>query len=319
MGISWKVILLIVGISTLTLRALLDSTFATTTLVYIAVPFAISVVLAFFTKENESRKWGARYLNHMRNSTIVFLATSVVLFEGFLCVLMFMPIYYVFVSVGFAFVAGFSEKDPENRDLTNTFKAYGLPVLVLMMVGEGLVPATTVERAGTATYVSESPLSVAQLQANMARPIAFDSERHWFLKLFPLPDQIHAGSLTQGDLHRLHFTYKRWIFTNAHKGEMHVKIAKVSDQHIRTEITRNDSYLANYMRIDGTDVRFTPQPSGKTRVSVSVRYERRLDPAWYFGSMQHLAAEQSAKLFLSDIIFRHEAAEVPVKENGNGA
>ena len=245
----------------------------------------------------------------MRSSTIVFLATSVVLFEGFICVAMFMPIYYVFVSVGFAFVAGFSQKDAEDSDLTNTFKAYGLPVLVLMMVSEGLVPATTVERSGTATYVSESPLSVAELQANMARPIAFESERHWFLKLFPLPDEIAAGSLREGDLHTFHFTYKRWIFTNAHKGEMHVKIAKVSDRHIRTEITRNDSYLANYMRIDGTDVRFTPQANGKTRVAVSVRYERRLDPAWYFGSMQHFAAEQSAKLFLSDIIFRHEVAE----------
>ncbi|MEO9463518.1 MAG: hypothetical protein ABJ242_12380 [Marinomonas sp.] len=44
MGMSWKVLLLIIGVATLTLRALLDSEFATTTLVYIAVPFAISPV-----------------------------------------------------------------------------------------------------------------------------------------------------------------------------------------------------------------------------------------------------------------------------------
>lgn len=91
---------------------------------------------------------------------------------------------------------------------------------------------------------------------------------------------------------------------------MHVRIDKVSPDHIRTSITRNDSYLANYMRIDGTDIRFTPLESGGTRVALSVRYDRLLDPAWYFGPVQHHAAKQSAKLFLSDIIMRHAVEEV---------
>lgn len=302
MGISWKVILLVVGVSTLTLRALLDSEFGTTTLVYIAVPFLVSVALAFLTKQSEDRSWGMRYLNHLRISTIVILATSAFLFEGFICVAMFMPIYYLFVSVGFAFAAMTDKSDGQD---SNTLKAYSVPVLVLVLVSEGLIPVTATERAGTATFVAESALTPAQLQANMAKPISFQTERHWFLKLFPLPDKIAAGTLNEGDIHKLNFTYKRWFFTNTHKGEMHIKIAKVSDRHIRTEIIRNDSYLANYMHIDGTDIRFSPQANGRTRVALSVRYERKLDPAWYFGSMQHFAAEQSAKLFLSDIIFRH--------------
>lgn len=308
---SWKVILLIIGVSTLTLRALLDSDFATTTLVYIAVPFAISLLLAFFTKGPQQRTWLMRYLNHMRLSTIVFLATSVILFEGFICVAMFMPIYYIVVTIGFAAAALLHPESDDGSDdkLRNTFKAYGLPVLVLMMVTEGLIPATTVERTGTATYIADSHLSIAQLQANMAKPIAFESERHWFLKLFPLPDKVAAGTLNEGDIHKLHFTYKRWVFTNAHKGEMHVKIAKVSPRYIRTELIRNDSYLASYMQIDGTDVRFTPLADGTTRVALTVRYERRLDPAWYFGPMQNLAARQSAKQFLSDIIMRHPVTE----------
>ena len=238
MGISWKWLLLVIGVSTLALRALLDSNFATSTLVYVAIPFVISIALAFLTKHSEQSSWMMRYLNHMRIATIVFLATSAFLFEGFICVAMFMPIYYVFVTVGFAFAALIYGK---GEDPTDTFKAYSLPVLVLIMTSEGLVPATTMDRVGTATFVSESPLSAAQLQANMARPITFDSERHWCLRLFPLPDQIAAGTLKQGDVHKLHFTYNRWFFTNTHTGEMHIKIAKVSDDHIRTEKTRNQS------------------------------------------------------------------------------
>lgn len=312
MGVSWKILLLVIGVATLTLRVLLDSEFATSTLVYIAIPFLISVALAFGTKHSEKRSWWMRYLNHLRISTIIFLATSVILFEGFICVAMFMPIYYFFVSLGFAFAsfANSSEEEKSREELRNTFKVYALPVMVLMMVSEGFLPFTTVERDGTATFVAESDLSIRELQANMAKPIAFESERHWFLNLFPLPDRIVAGSLSEGDVHKMHFTYNRWIFTNSHKGEMHVKIAKVSSQHIRTEITRNDSYLANYMQIDGTDIRFAPQASGKTRVALTVRYKRMLDPAWYFGPMQHLAARQSARQFLADIVMRHPVNEV---------
>jgi len=319
MGISWKVILLVVGISTLTLRALLDSQFATTTLVYIAVPFLISLAIAYLTKQSESRSWLMRFLNHLRISSIIFFATSVVLFEGFICILMFMPIYYLFVCIGF-FVAAqlYPVQDDSIESLKNTFKAYAVPVAVLMLVTEGLTPFTSVERTGGATFVAESDQSIEQLQANMAKPITFESDRHWFMELFPLPDQISAGTLNQGDVHKLHFTYRRWLFTNAHTGEMHIKIAKVSPDHIRTEITRNDSYLANYMHIDGTDVRFTEQSDGTTRVALTVRYERSLDPSWYFGPMQHFAARQSAKQFLTDIIMRHPVEEI-VQEPFDGA
>ncbi|MEP3050543.1 MAG: hypothetical protein ABJP48_11180 [Erythrobacter sp.] len=312
-----KFILVIIGITTISLRLLLDSQFGTSTLVYILIPFAVSIAIAFATKRSEKRSFFSRYLNHMRLATIVFLASSVLLFEGFICVLMFMPIYYLFVSIGyylFWLMRDKSQDGSDQDDLKNTFQATAIPVLILMLMSEGLFSATTVPRPGTATYVADSQLSVEELQHNIAQPIAFDSERHWFLKLFPMPDAIAAGTLNQGDTHTLNFTYKRWLFTNTHSGEMHVKIAKVSDDHIRTEITRNDSYLDSYMRIDGTDIRFTPLAGGGTRVALSVRYDRRLDPAWYFGPMQQLAAKQSARLFLSDIVFRHPVEEVRDRE-----
>ena len=315
MELTWKVLLAIVGVATLTLRTLLDSEFGTTTLVYILVPFLISLALAFFTRFSKRRNFLSRYLNHLRLATIVFFATSVILFEGFICVLMFMPIYYLFVSLGFLFAWLLRDKskdgiEGEDTNYNNVFKVSAIPVLVLLLVSEGLFSATTVPRSGTATFVADSPLTIAQLQANMAKPIAFESERNWFLKLFPMPERIKAGTLNAGDVHELGFTYRRWVFTNTQRGEMHVKIDKVSPEHIRTSIIRNDSYLNNYMRIDGTDVRFTPKPSGGTRVALTVRYDRLLDPAWYFGPMQHHASKQSAKLFLSDIIMRHPVTEV---------
>ncbi len=300
--------LLIIGVSTLTIRALLDSDFGKGTLLYIAIPFVISLALAFFTKVSDGTTVWKQYLNHMRLVTIIFLATSVILFEGFICMLMFMPIYYLIVSLTFLF--RWLSRDKSDDSLDNIFKVSAFPVLILLLVSEGMIPATTVERTSTATFVADSPLSITELQTNMAAPISFSSDRHWFLRLFPLPDSVEAGSLGEGDVHHMNFTYKRWVWTNTHKGQMDVTITKVTPQHIQTKITRNDSYLNNYMEIDGTDVRFTPLAGGGTRVALTVRYERLLDPAWYFGPMQNLAAKQSAKQFLRDIIFRHPVQEV---------
>jgi hypothetical protein len=284
-------LLFLIGASMLIIRALLDSDFGKTTLLYLLVPFGISMTLYFLTKPSQKlgRGWG--YLNHLRLATIIFFATSALLFEGFICVLMFMPIYYL----------GFYDDRVDYRD---TFKVAAIPVFVMLLASEGLLPSTTVPRDRTATYVTVANQDIAALKRNMAAPITFPEERYWFLKIFPLPDRVVAGSLGVGDMHHLHFTYKKWFFANYSEGQMDVRIAAVEPQHVRTEIIRNTSYLSHYMRIDGTDVRFTHLPGGRTRIALTVKYHRLLDPAWYFGPMQQLAAEQSARYLVDNIIVR---------------
>jgi hypothetical protein len=264
------------------------------------VPFAISLALYFFTRPSEKRGRGWAFLNHLRLATIIFFATSALLFEGFICVLMFMPIYYGVVILGYL-VGRFHDDRTDYRD---TFKIAVIPVFVLMLASEGLLPITTVDRDRTATYVTEADQDIASLKHNMAAPIMFPKERNWFLKIFPLPDQVKAGSLGVGDMHYLHFTYKKWFFGNYSQGAMQVRIAAVEPQHVRTEIVQNTSYLSHYMRIDGTDVRFVPLPGGRTRIALTVKYHRLLDPAWYFGPMQQFAAEQSARYLVETIIVR---------------
>lgn len=299
------ILLALAGASTLTLRLLLDSSFGTGTLVYLAVPFILSVALWQFTPSPVGESVGTRYWAHMRAATIVFLATSAFLFEGFICILMFMPIYYIAASLGFAVRLGF-----EKRDDTDVFRVAVLPVVAVLLVSEGLVPATTMPREQTSTFIADSPLSVAELKANMAQPIDFEGERHWFLEIFPLPDQIAAGSLAEGDVHQMHFTYRRWLVTNVQRGQMHVRIDHVGERDIATSITRNDSYLASYLKIHGTRINFTPLADGGTRIKLSVLSRRTLDPSWYFGPMQSLATRQSARFFIETIIARHPVEEI---------
>jgi hypothetical protein len=285
----------------LTTRAVLDSSFRNSTLLYLLIPFGISIALHLAIPISEDESVAGRYGRHMRAATIVMLASSALLFEGFLCVLFFMPIYYLVVSLGFLF--GWLA---DRHDGDGHAGAYAIPLLVAVLAAEGLTGATTVPRYNEATYTQIVPGSIAALQANMARPVRFEAKRHWFLWLFPMPTRVQAASLKPGDVHRLHFVYKRWFFANIQQGDMAIRIAEVGPARIRTQIVENESYLSHYMKIDGTEVRFRDAGGGRTLVSLTVKYHRLLDPAWYFGPMEQFAARQSARYLIDTIIARKD-------------
>ena len=304
------IILLLIGVMSLTVRTILDSQFAHSTLLYLAVPFLISIAIGYLTHPSTRQGYLWHYLNHLRISTIVFLASAAFLFEGFICVLVFMPIYYFFVSIGHLTV-WVSNKN-KHRQSPNQLHALGLPILVLVATLEGLTPLTSFPRDMAVSHSIYTPLTVTELHENLAQPFSFANERHWFVRLFPGPDEIRAGSLNQGDTHQLDFTYKRWIWSNIHRGTMDVALDKVTQNHIRTVVTHNDSYLANYLDLRGTDVHFIPHQGGGTTVSVTVRYKRILDPAWYFGPLQRFAVKQCAYLLLRDVVLRYPIETHPI-------
>jgi hypothetical protein len=304
-------LIFIIGAAALTIRAILDSEFRNSTLLYLIVPFAVSIAIQKLVPraEPDDPGYGARSHglgNHLRDATIVFLASSALLFEGFICVLFFMPIYYLIVLLAYA--AGSLARGKGDDDGPGRLGAAGIPVLVLLLASEGLTEPTTVQRYREATHVAIVDGSIEQLKANMARPIAFPRQRPWFLTVFPLPTRVEAGTLRPGDVHRLHFVYKRWFFANFHEGDMAIRIAEVGSARIRTEIVQNDSYLSHYMKIDGTEVNFRDVGGGRTEVRLTVKYHRLLDPYWYFGPLQQLAAEQSARYLVDTIIARNGEA-----------
>lgn len=288
-------ILFIIALAAVVIRLLLDSRFATTSLLYLAVPFVVSVLIHQCVPYEPETTRGRQLFNHLRDATVVMLATSFVLFEGFICVLMFMPIYYVCVLIHYAFT--------RNREMT-TMKALGLPAVVTVMSLEGVFPATSFPRVMAVTHVRVVDAEIAQLKQNMAAPIAFPNERNWFLSIFPLPVSVAAGSLNAGDVHRLDFVYKRWFYTNIHEGVFALEISDVGADFVRTTVVENTSYLANYVQIDGTEVRFTALDDGTTEVALTIHYQRKLDPAWYFGPMQKYAFEASAAYLMDTVILR---------------
>lgn len=284
----------------LALRWIAYSPYSKTAAFYIALPLFISILLYWTAPNRQAAPPLKQSLGrHMGEATYVFLLTSFFMLEGFICVLLTAPVYYLIVGVSHTAWAAFSKR-ADNR--AQRIKAYSLPAIILILSLEGVSVNTTLDRHNQVTYTTTVSASVSVLKANMAEPITFEQSRHWFLKIFPSPVSVEAGSLKAGDTHRINFVYNRWFFTNTHKGDMTLYLKTVEENLIETQIVDNSSYLASYMSIDGTRVQFKPLKSGQTQVSLTIFYQRQLDPSWYFGPLQEFAVSKSAQYLVETII-----------------
>ena len=292
--------MLILGAVTLLTRLVLDSRFATTSLFYCLVPYIIGVILYLFVPQPKGWSKVKRIGRHLLATIIVMLASSAIIFEGFLCVLFAAPIYIFFALLAFAVMP--NRDDPERFKQADVFKASFVPLAVMVISIEGLTDTTSFPREEVITRTHVLNLTPEQIHANLAKPVHLEEGRSKFLSIFPLPDRIDAPAFAQGQTHTAYFTYRRWGFTNVHRGETQLHIKTVEPLLVETEITKNTSYFSHYLTIHGTRIEMAPQTDGRTAVSLTIRYRRDLDPAWYFGPMQRRAIGESADYLLANVI-----------------
>ena len=296
----WIRFLLVIGAATLLTRMGLDSRFAQTSLFYCLIPYLIGVALYLFVPQPQGWSKPKRFARHILAAFIVMLASSAILFEGFLCVLMAAPIYLFFASLTFAF--GRPHPNYDEKSVGNVFRVSVVPLAVVILSVEGLTDTTSFPREEVITRTQIVALTPEDIHANLARPVHMDADRSAFLSLFPLPDRVEADTFAQGETHKAFFTYRRWGFTNVHKGETHLHMKTVEPLRIETEVTKDTSYFSHYLSVHGTTIDLAPQADGTTEVSLTIRYRRELDPAWYFGPMQRRAIRESADYLIENVI-----------------
>ena len=293
-GKTLKIIALI-GISVFAIRFLIWTDSFHTGLLYIALPFALSLILYYFTPVTEGISWKQRFWNNLRSSLIIMFSVSIILMEGYVCVVMFMPIFFLFTLI--AFIADYIRYRSDKGSLN----AHVIPALVVVMSMEGISDETTFNRYNEVTYSQVIQADVSTIKHRLAQPIELSDKRHWILTVFPMPAKIEAGSLNQGDTHTLDFIYHRWFTTNTHQGNLKVTLDEVTNTHIKTSI-QDESYISNYMTLHGTELAFEPISSEETLVSLTIHFDRMLDPVWYFEPLERFAVKKSAEFLVNELL-----------------
>ncbi len=296
--------LLIVGAISLCISALFIGGLGQSALLYMLIPYGISLLIASMRSYEVAETNLKKYLRHMVTAILIFLATSIVLREGFVCVVFFFPIYFVIVSITYA-IREISLRKAAKR---NRIYSVAVPLFVILLSFEGTSNSLSFERNSSVRVSKTTSLSVDEIKVNLATAFDLDKSRHWMLSIFPMPYHIEAGSLNTGDIHTIKTRYQRWFVTNTHEGEAQLLIQHVGPNTVRTKLLNDTTYFASYLKLHGTQIEFQSLESGGTDITLQINFERKLDPAWYFKPVQKFGVSRMAEFLIDEIMIREDSA-----------
>ena len=267
-------------------------------LLYIFIPYCISVAITAFRSYEKPTSLLKGYLGHLLTALTVVLGAMILLGEGFVCIAFFVPIHIIVITVTYI---GYAIKERKGRG--NKF-GFIIPAVVLAISMEGTSATLSFERLNHVDVFRTSSLTVSEIKANLAKPFDLDKKRHWLISIFPMPYRIDAGSLKAGDVHTVYTRYHRWFIANTHEGQSKFLIESVTPNRINTKVISDTTYFSTYLSGTGTQIDLTPNADGGTDIRFRVKYRRNLDPAWYFQPLQKFAVGKMGELIINELMIR---------------
>lgn len=267
-------------------------------LFYVLIPYLTGVAIYLVTPQQAGNGYWKRLWRHVRTALIVMLSTSLILFEGFLCVLMFLPIYVVFAMLVVAL-----DKPTTASGQGRTLRSSLIPIIVVLVSLDGIGNVGP-DRQALVSRTAVLRLTPDQIRANIIDHAYPDTGRSAFLSLFPRPVSVDAKSMEIGARHVAHMEYRRWGLAgiNVHRGQTVLEITNSGPDKIQAQFVYDDSYLSHYMKLQNWSMELTPLGPGQTQVTLTLGYERKLAPGWYFGPLQKRAVEEGLDYVLSQIV-----------------
>jgi len=261
-------------------------------LLYIGIPTFIA--LAFASASPNASNSKTVMGSTLKAITFIILISGPILQEGFVCMVMVAPIFYI---VG-ALVAWPIDHFRKKKIKSNSLKVFILPTILLAMSMEGVFDETSFNRLNVVehTQIINSRITEVRKRLAMSRPLA--RPESLLIKIFPRPDKYNANGLAIGDRHWVDISYLKWIYWNKKQGKVQFEVVENQNNIIRFKLISDDSYLSSYMTWTETTVFLQPVSNHRTRVTWRIHFERNIDPAWYVQPLQRYAVASVAKLMV---------------------
>ena len=223
----------------------------------------------------------------LKTITIGLLLAGPLLGEGFICVLLAAPLFYaVGILIALA-IAGLRRWTVAGRH-SSTLGLLVLPMLAFSL--EGVAPALTVPRLETSVAERTLVASPEMVAAALAQPPHFDVPLDGVLGIgFPRPVAASGQGLAVGDRRVVTFGTR-----GGRQRDLVMAVAASGHGWVRFEPVTDATKIAEWLAWQSADVSWTDVGHGQTRIRWSLTYQRRLDPAWYFGPWESLVTTLAA-------------------------
>ena len=272
-------IILAVAFASLFYRIMVIKRLEQTSLLFIGIPTVLAVVTALTPKAKSVTG------SILKATTIGLLMSGILLGEGFICILMAAPIFYlVGVVVGIVMDASKPKNKPTALSCLVVF------VLAPMSI-EGTRPALSFPREESVAAERVVSASSADVEQALSASPRVDLPLPLYLRLgFPRPVEAQGGGLRPGDLRRIHFAGGEGA-----PGDLVLEVAEAAPGRVRFRAISDRSKIAHWLAWESCDVEWSAVDAAHTRVVWTLRFRRSLDPAWYFRAWERYGVRLAAE------------------------
>jgi hypothetical protein len=279
---QWGMVVLILAVTagSIAYRLIAHHRLEQTSLLFIGIPALLGIILATTPKARTAR--GAI----LRGTTIALLLSGPLLGEGFICILMAAPIFLM-LALGIGLVVD------RVRDRKRT-TLFCVALVVLPMSLEGTSPRLSFGRAETvqvSRVVLGTPTDIADA---LARGPRLETPLPLYLRMgFPAATAAIGTGLHEGATRSIHFAGGE-----GHPGDLLLRVDKRGERYVRFSVVSDTSKVAHWLDWRSSEVEWTALDATSSRVTWTIHFDRRLDPAWYFRPWERYAVRLAARYLI---------------------
>ena len=281
---QWSVVALIVAVSagSILYKVLIHEQLGHSAAMFIGIPLILAILLAIAPKA-QTVTGGI-----LKGITLALLIVAPLLGEGYLCILIASPLFYI-VGIVIGLVADWDRK---KRRATLSCAT----LVLLPMCLEGVVPELTFNRTQTIQVSKIVAVSPATVEQNLSQPPNINLPLPRFLNIgFPAPLQAQGSGLAIGDTRTIHFAGAE----GDPPGDLILRVAERRSNYLRFEAVSDTSKLTQWVSWKNSEVEWTPIDATHTQVIWRIHFERQLDPAWYFTPWEQFAVREAAQYLIT--------------------
>jgi hypothetical protein len=245
-----------------------------TSLVFIGLP-ALAAITLLYTRPQTT-------IGTVNKVIAILLCLSGILFgEGLICILMAAPIFFfVGTMVGIVINKLRARGLPDD---SRSGKWRGIVTLAIVPMSiEGVIPSLAFNREERVTASRVIEAAPNDVRMAIGETPWFDRELPAFFRLgFPTPTHTSGSGLRVGDERRVMFAHGQH-----HNGALVMRVASVDSASVVFAAVADSSYITHWLSWEESVVSWERTRDGRTRVTWTLSYRRRLDPAWYFAPLE---------------------------------
>jgi hypothetical protein len=227
----------------------------------------------------------------MKAMTIALLMSGPILGEGFICILMAAPLFYL---VGAIIGLVVDRKGNKEKGVTTSVIVL-FPFLLASL--EGTTPSLSFPREQQITVTKIVNGTPAEVERALGRQPVFDAALPPFLQLkFPRPVATSGEGLTVGSERRIHFAGGE-----GHPGDLLLRITDREPSSVTFTAQSDTSKIAHWMTWRASHVAWRAAGENRTEVTWTIAYDRELDPAWYFAPWERYATRLAASYLIDSL------------------